>query len=249
MAETTVIVDVLKKALRRNGITYADVAKALDLSESSVKRLFATRNLSLRRLDDICRLAGMEITDLLRLLEERGQRIDELSEEVEAELVGDPKLLLVAYSVLHYRSFDEIIETFAISETECIQLLARLDRMRLIELLPGNKTRLLVSRNFKWRPDGPIDRYFRSQVQSQFFASRFREPGECRVVLNGIMSRASCIQLAERMQRVADEFEEANIDDRRLPGDQREGTTMVLAIRPWTLDAFVKLQRKPEASP
>jgi len=244
VAETLALVDVLKRALRRSGVTYAHIAKALGLSESSVKRLFATRNLSLKRLDQICELSGMEISDLLALLEERSQRVDELTEGIEAELVGDPMLLLVAYCLLNYWTFEQIVSTYELSETQCIKLLVQLDRMKIIELLPGNRVRLLVSRRFKWRSDGPIEKFFRSQVQHKFFDSDFRQPGECRLVLNGRLSSSSNAMMLGRMRRLAEAFEEANTDDRRLPLDQRSGTTMVLAIRPWQLDVFERFTRK-----
>ena len=34
------LIDALKRALRARGVTYRDVARALELSEPSVKRLF-----------------------------------------------------------------------------------------------------------------------------------------------------------------------------------------------------------------
>ena len=49
MAQTTAIIDVLKKLLKEQGVTYLQVAQALGLSEASVKRLFAERQFSLQR--------------------------------------------------------------------------------------------------------------------------------------------------------------------------------------------------------
>src|SRR5690554_7972479 len=68
MAQTSAIVSELKRQLRAHGLTYQDVAQALELSEASVKRLFSDRQFSLKRLDQICGLMGMEITDLVRKL-------------------------------------------------------------------------------------------------------------------------------------------------------------------------------------
>jgi len=50
MGQRTQIVAELKRALRARGLTYAQVAKHLQLSEASVKRLFAAGDLSLERL-------------------------------------------------------------------------------------------------------------------------------------------------------------------------------------------------------
>jgi hypothetical protein len=51
MPQTQQLVETLKQALRGQKKTYADVAKALELSEARVKRLFADKNLSLARGD------------------------------------------------------------------------------------------------------------------------------------------------------------------------------------------------------
>ena len=44
---------VLKQQLHAQGKTYADLAKHLDVSESSIKRLFANQSVTLERLLEI----------------------------------------------------------------------------------------------------------------------------------------------------------------------------------------------------
>ena len=51
MAERLAIVRELKRALKERGLTYADVAAALRLSLPTVKRLFASGDFSLARVD------------------------------------------------------------------------------------------------------------------------------------------------------------------------------------------------------
>ncbi|MEE3157217.1 MAG: helix-turn-helix transcriptional regulator, partial [Pseudomonadota bacterium] len=127
MAQTAAIVSALKNALKEQGITYQQVAEALDLSEASVKRLFSERQFSLQRLDQICSLLGLEISDLVRRLDQ-AQRIDALTAEQEQELVGDDRLLLVAICALNRWSLAQILETYQLSEVEAVGRLARLDR-------------------------------------------------------------------------------------------------------------------------
>jgi DNA-binding Xre family transcriptional regulator len=47
-------VDTLKQELRKQRITYRRVSEALELSETSVKRLFSEEAFSLKRLEKIC---------------------------------------------------------------------------------------------------------------------------------------------------------------------------------------------------
>ena len=65
MALTTALIEVLKRELKSRDITYADVAKKLDLSEASIKRMFS-KDFMLSRLDEICEFAGIEFADLAR---------------------------------------------------------------------------------------------------------------------------------------------------------------------------------------
>jgi hypothetical protein len=54
MAQRSLIVKELKRALREAGYTYGDVALKLRLSLASVKRLFSREDLSLERGGSAC---------------------------------------------------------------------------------------------------------------------------------------------------------------------------------------------------
>lgn len=242
MAQTTALVDALKQVLREQGITYADVAKKLKLSLPSVKRLFADKQFSLRRLDQVCEMAGIEISDLARRVQQ-DKEISQIAWEHEEELVSDLKLLIVAVSALNRWSFSEIFSTYKLTEPELIQRLARLDRMKLIELMPGNRIRPLVSTSFHWHTGGPIQRFFEAQVQADFFKCAFNQPGELRLFVTGMLSRDSNAQIQQKMQRLAQDFRHLNEEDKTLPLAERFGTSLVLALRPWELAVFAKLRR------
>lgn len=246
MAQTAAIVSALKNALKEQGITYQQVAEALDLSEASVKRLFSERQFSLQRLDQICSLLGLEISDLVRRLDQ-AQRIDALTAEQEQELVGDDRLLLVAICALNRWSLTQILETYQLSEVEAVGRLARLDRMGLIELLPGNRIKPLISHDFRWQQHGPIQRFFEQQVQADFFQCHFNLPGELRMFLSGMLSPQSTEQMHQKLQRLAQAFRHSHQEDLVLPLEQRFGVSMILAIRPWEVAAFQQL-RRPEAA-
>lgn len=243
MSETRAIVQALKKSLRAANVTYVDVATALDLSESSVKRLFSDQDFSLKRLDQVCQLMNMEISDLMRQLDQSKLQIEQLTLDQEQLLVSDIKLLVAAICALNHWCFDEIISRYTIEKTELVQCLAKLDKLRLIELLPNNKIKLLISSHFSWIKNGPIQRFFESQVQMDFLDSSFSGKGELRVFTTGMLSRSSNNILIKRMERLAQEFRQFHNEDSSLPLEERFGSSMVLAIRPWELAAFESLRR------
>ena len=134
MAQTTVLIDTLKLSLKAHGKTYADVAHYLKLSEASVKRLFSDRSFSLQRLDEICQMLNMEISDLVQLMNENNSvHLTSLSEQQEEQIASDLGLLVVAVCVLNRWSMQNIVTHFHVSDTQCIALLARLDKLKLIE--------------------------------------------------------------------------------------------------------------------
>lgn len=245
MAQTTSLVEALKRELKARGITYAQVARSIGMSEASVKRMFSQESFTLKRFDEICQFARVDIADLARAAETRKREISQLTLEQEREIVGNRKLFLVAVCALNHCSFEQILDTYDLAEPELVRLLARLDKLKFIELLPGNRIRLLVSRTFSWLPDGPIQQFFKTQAQHEFFRSRFDGEGELMLFVNGMLSRASSAAMIEKLKRVANEFSERHNDDLPLPIEQRFGNSLLVAIRPWNMQAFRELERKP----
>ena len=246
MSQASLLVDVLKQALRGAGLTYAAVARGIGLSESSVKRLFATRNLDLHRLEQICALMDLEIADLLESTRTAEGRITELSEEQESILVNDPKLLLIGVLAISHWTVADMLHEYQITESELVARLAQLDRLKIIDLLAGNRIKVRLARNFAWRKAGPIQQFFEQRVQQQFFQSSFLGRGELRLMVNGGISAQSNQLLQQRLRKVAEEFDSLVEQDRRLDRTLREGTTLVMALRPWELGVFTELRRRPE---
>ncbi len=236
--QTKPLIDTLKRSLKANGKTYADVAQALDLSEASVKRLLSTNQLSLERLDAICQLMGMEITDLVKQMEENSGRIEQLTVDQEREIAGDLTLLLVAVCVLNRWTLEQILSVHKLDEHLCIQKLARLDKLQIIDLLPKNRIKLKVAANFNWIENGPIQQFFQQRIAAEYFNSRFQKEDESLIVLNGMLSKSSNQAFQRRMQRLAREFEEFNREDVAREFDDRHGATVIIAIRGWRYGLF-----------
>lgn len=246
MSQTVQLVDTLKRILRERKITYADVAAKLDLSEANVKRMFSKRHFTLNRLEEICAMAGADLGYLMARMHEGSMILDELTEDAERELASDVKLLLVAQLLVNRWEYEDIVNTYDIDEFEATRLLAKLDRLGIIELLPGNRVKTKLSRDFKWIPNGPVYKFFEKHVARDFFNCKFNpKAGELLVFVAGMLSRQSNMQMQNSMRRLAREFDELSKEDGKLPLEETFGTGMVLAMRPWELDIFAELRRKP----
>lgn len=243
MPQTHALIATLKKSLKAHDLTYRDVASGLELSEASVKRLFAEENFSLERLDQICKLMGMEIADLVKQMEAEQQRIHELTDEQERELVSDTRLLLVAFLAVNGWTFEDILEKHHLSEPELIRYLAKLDRIKLIELLPKNRIKLLIAPSFSWRRNGPIQQFFTANLQDDFLRSRFDDKLANFQFLSGMLTPGSIEQLRKKSQQLAQEFHTLNQQDRAAPLVQREPYTVMLACRPWKASVFQPMRK------
>ena len=78
-AEIANIVATLKRELKARGKTYRDVAAALNMSEASVKRLFASERFSVERLAEISELLGYTLAELLQAAASSVPELDTLT--------------------------------------------------------------------------------------------------------------------------------------------------------------------------
>lgn len=243
MPQINALLNTLKKALKAHGLTYADIAPKLDLTKASVKRLFSEQSISLTRLEEICHIMEMEISDLVQMMSEQQPRLQQLTIEQEEEITHDLVLLLITVCVLNRWTLDDIVNFYNLKETECIQKLARLDKLKIIELLPKNKIKLLVATNFSWRNNGPIQTFFQEKIAQEYFQTEFKDQDECLIVLNGMLTSQSNGEFQRKLNKLAREFDDLNNQDAALPIEQRNGTTVVMAMRNWRYGLFKPLVR------
>jgi AcrR family transcriptional regulator len=242
VAERPLIVAGLKRALRESGLTYADVARKLDLSLPSVKRLFSTGEFSLERVDRICELLGLGLREILDRAEEHAAPVNQLTITQENEIVADPKLFFVTWLVVNRTPFEEIVRWYRFSERELLGHLIKLDRLKVIELQPGNRVRLLVTRRFTWRAGGPVQKYIHQKLLREFLASDFSGTQEEFFFHGGAVSPETLTQLKRVLRNASRECIEV-IEQDRSPPEQRRGSAFVLALRPWKYSGFSQFDR------
>jgi hypothetical protein len=76
-----------------------------------------------------------------------------------------------------------------------------------------------------------------------YFSGGFDRAGESLVLVHGSISRSLAPSFAERMQRVAQDFAQQHQADQKLSAEDREGYTLLLAMRSWEFGAFTALRR------
>ncbi|MBP9147230.1 MAG: helix-turn-helix transcriptional regulator [Rhodoferax sp.] len=243
MSTTADLLVALKHELKAAHMTYADLAKSLGLAQSSVKRMLARGDMPLSRIDAICRALKLDFADLARQVADNQALLAELTQEQERAVVADKKLLLMAICVLSQWTLEQVTSTYRLTEAQCVGLLAQLDRLGIIELRPLNRYRLKLAKTFRWRPHGPVMQYFRENAVLDYFSGGFNAPGEGLLLVHGSVSRSLAPVFMERMQRVAQDFAQAHLADQKIDSKDREGYTLLLAMRSWEFEAFAMLRR------
>lgn len=244
MADTTLLIDVIKQELKSRNKTYADMASALEMSESSVKRMFSKKEMPLSRIDDVCRFLGTDFTDLARKVTDSTPLMTELTYAQEAAVVKDPLLLLAAICVLSYWEYEQIVQTYQMNQAQCTAKLIALDKLGVIELKPMNRYRLKVAKTFRWRSDGPIRGYFTQHVVGEYFSGRFDREGETLLMVHGNINRAVASNFVERINRMGRDFAAQHLADKKMDEKHRDGFTMIVGFRRWEFSAFTGLRRK-----
>jgi transcriptional regulator with XRE-family HTH domain len=243
MSEVSQLLTTIKRQLKLQGKTYREVATALQLSEASVKRLLTSDTLGVDRLVEISNMLGFTLAELAQEAAVTETRLRTLTATQEKELVSDTRLLLVAVCALNHWTLQDMLAVYRLSEAECLQKLLHLDRLHLIALMPGNRIRLNVARDFDWLPEGPIRRYFRTEGLNDFLDSGFDRPEQSLAFTHGMLTESALARMQAELRQLRARFAELHQESLASPLPKRRGSGLLLALREWEPAAFTALRR------
>lgn len=243
------LIDAMKRGLRREGITYAGLAQRLNLSEASIKRLFSRGRFTLHQVLAVCEVIGTDLGELGRSAQNRAEAIRQLSVAQEKALAEDPRLLLLFHLLMAGWTLADIGREYALQGTERTLLLTRLDRLALIELLPRERVRLRIARDFSWRSNGPVRRRYGEQALREFLLDRFA--GERALLRFEVreLSEASIQVIRRKLERVVHEVAELAELDASLPSARKRSVGIAAAMRPWVFSLAEALKLDDGPSP
>ena len=248
MSELSTLLGEIRRQLKAQKRTYRDVAQHLGLSEPSVKRMFASGQLPADRLIRLCEMLGFTLTELSQLAASQAEPLRSLELAQEQKLVANPQLLLVAVCALNGWAMPEILARYEMTELACLQHLLALDRMGVIRLLPGNRIRATVARDFNWIADGPIQNFFRQTCLDDYLASGQAVDGanDGLLFLHAMLSPAALTELRQEISRLRKKFAELHRESLGLPLEHKTGVGLLLALRDWEPLPFRELRRQTD---
>ena len=237
-------VETLKKCVRARGMNYAQLARAIGLSEPSVKRMFSRGTFTLTRLDEILTVLELDLYEVARMSRRADEDPSELTLEQESALAKDERLLSVFWLIGNGWRFGEILKEFSISNTELTLAFGRLERLKLVAWGAGERVRLRVPKDFRWRAGGPVKKAYGRRVTQEFLQARFDAPLELLRFESREISAESAAVLKRRLERVVAEFNELAELDAAAPAGRRAGMAMLVACRPWEFSVVNALKRR-----
>jgi transcriptional regulator with XRE-family HTH domain len=247
-AEQRALVDALKRRLRQEGVTYAQLGARIGLSEPSVKRLFSQGRFSLQQLLACCSALDIELGALCQSRQARAAESRELGIAQEKALAADPRLLLLFHLLVQGWSLTDIAREYGFRGADRTLLLTRLDHLGLIELLPQDRVRLRIPRDFRWRTQGPVRRRYGAAVLQEFLLDRFQ--GERALLRFEVreLSEPSLHVLRRKMEKLAQEVAELAELDAYLPVERKHSVGVAMALRPWVFSVAAALRQATEDS-
>lgn len=244
----------LKTALKARGLTYADIAERLDVSEITVKRLFAEQDCKLSRLNAICRAAGLQLHELVEATGQNPAPPNQLSGKQSRALSANRSLLSVFLLLLNRYEPARIQAIYQLTDQTLYQYLRSLEQLQLIQLTDNRDVKLLIEPPVDFLADKSLDQEIR-KINADFlnwvFNHRHRTGYQFESVTRH-MSRASAEEIHRDISELNDKIKHlARRDHLLMPEMELTGYKLSCAfgLTPFDQLFSVRAQDVPELVP
>lgn len=224
---------VLKQQIRIRGFRYQDIANDLGVSVMTVKRHLNSDRVPIECLEEIATCIGLSLIEIAELAkaECRDSFVD-LEAQQEEALAKDHALAAVRTMLYAGMSVPEIMTRFDLDEAELNGILARLDRLKLIELYPSNRVRIHGARVIEWRAGGPMRREIDNDIRSNFMRMDFTNTEHFFGYETACLSPTSICQIEDQMRQIVRSLRMLHQIDSTKSTDQKEWITLLVAKQP-----------------
>jgi transcriptional regulator with XRE-family HTH domain len=130
---------MLKRHLKKSGMTYKEVSKQLDVSEVSIKRLLnGHQSLSLSRVREMSLLLQIPLSILIAEAEESMTVVSIFTKEQDHSFYEMPELYTIFHEIVNEKAdAKQLMELFGLNESSIYIYLRELEKLGLIAMLFG----------------------------------------------------------------------------------------------------------------
>jgi len=228
----------LRQLLKARGLGHAEIGKALGVSERTIRRWFSQGGVTIEQLETLCALVDISVFDFWELASRRTEdRPRRLTLRQEHELAEDFQVIFVHTHLLDGWTPDELGREANIPQATMTMLLARLEKMGLIENLPGNRVKLLTAREIEWQERGPMRQKVNSYINHQFRNMDVNESGFLCKTGSLKLSVASIAEIEDEFQKLRNKIHHLAHLDMSRSGNDKRWYALLLAARSKVLGA------------
>jgi len=241
--QVATLIEALKQLCRSRGLRYRDIGAQLGVTERTVKRWFAGNGLTLQIAEDLCNVLDVTFIELCEVAKaDLDMRPTKLGREQARQLFTDLQLGLVFILLTRGWSAEEIKRECRIPEALIVEHLVKLEKLKLVELLPGNKVRLLFSRNIRWGDNSEAGKAFERGLRNLFVTMDFTTPGAVWTTQVVNISSQGLQEVMSKFQALAQDIMKHSDAERESPSP-KSWQVVLMAAQP-----FDPLQLKREPS-
>lgn len=142
------VFEALKEVMKGRKVNYKTLAIELDMSESGLKKLMASADCSMSKLDQICDALNIDLSDLIAIAKEKKDDMLVLNEKQEALFLKKPRTYHFFVELCENEGdWKKVMKKHRLERKECLSALVALDKVDLIEFGPDEKVKLLYKGN------------------------------------------------------------------------------------------------------
>ena len=235
-----------KSSLKAKNIIYRDLAKSLNLSESSIKRILASKSISLERIDEICRVCDISFSEVCRNANfEEDVSSYTVTKEQEKILAENPRLLHYFILLNDGLSPLKIEKNFEISNQESKKILLHLDKINLLELHPRDRIKLNnKTGTLRFRKDGAVGKILFAQTKNNYLNHDFESNLDYIRFVTNVFAEESLVKFKKKFDKIVSELQEESRMASSIDPKGLHDMGVLLAFRPWTNSSLDAIKKK-----
>jgi transcriptional regulator with XRE-family HTH domain len=255
-SQPCIMMDVLQDLLRSRGLRHRDISRRLQVTERTVTRWFSNEGVDTRVIERLCELAQISFFDLCELASKRvEQRSCHLTVQQEQALADDELLNYLFAQIVRGWTFEDMLQELELPESYLIAALIRLEKIGIIEFLPGNEIRLRTAKDIEFRKNGPYAKCVNRWLAHSLEKPDIEEPGSLWAFDSLKLSAASIELLRQKCQALRQEARKLSDMDRHLNASKRGWYSVIFTAKPtkmrpvteWSTDYAPVGRERPRA--
>lgn len=164
------LMTLLKNLAKSQGVTQKMIAEKFEVSLPTVKRWYQGKGLTLEQANLLSEYLGISLGEALMSIKKNTNNF-EYTMEQENFFSNNPDYLAFFDNLIRGKTVQSVVKKFNISNIKTTKYLLKMEKLGLIELLPKNKVKLLVTGEPVWRKNGPLSKRFKNKIINDFLES------------------------------------------------------------------------------